>query len=112
MGLNGMAVLIALKIAKIKTLVTETHPKVLFFCLAREKYNYRDKKGLMNHLLNTYLNVAIFPNNEHEWDAAISAFAALQGILGKWKNDLHEILCDQGERLITPFGKTHYFWPE
>jgi hypothetical protein len=112
MGLNGMAVLIAMRNDQKEIIVTETHPKVLFWCLTGKKYNYKDKKALMDNLLITHLDIEIYPDNEHEWDAAISAFAALQGLKGKWKHNLHDIPCVDGERLITPCGKTHYFWPE
>lgn len=110
MALNGMAVLVSLRELQPDLFITETHPKVLFWFLKRKKYDYKNNKALMDDTLITNLGVRISPANDHEWDSAISAFAALQSVIGKWKHDLHEMT---GEgRLVSPCGATHYFWPE
>lgn len=112
MVLNGMAVVLSLRNQRPDLLITETHPKVLFWFLTREKYDYENKKDLMDRTLATSLGVRISPANEHEWDSAASAFAALQGLLGIWKHDLLEEPMAGGERLLSPCGATHYYWPE
>jgi len=112
MALNGMAVLVSLRERQPELFITETHPKVLFWFLKREKYDYEKKKALMDDTLITNLGVRISPANDHEWDSAISAFAALRSVKGEWKHDLHERpMTDEG-RLVSPCGTTHYFWPE
>ncbi len=112
MALNGMAVLCALRTKRPDIFITETHPKILFWSMTRTRHDYKNNQSLMKEKLIACLGIDILPNNEHEWDAAISAFAALQGLTERWKRDLHEIPCTAGERLITPCGKTHYFWPD
>lgn len=112
MLLNGMAVLVSLRTQRPHLFVTETHPKVLFWFLTRQKYDFGREKALMDETLMTNLGVEISPANNDEWDAAISAFAAFQSMIGVWKHDLHETPMNVGERLINPCGRTHYFWPE
>lgn len=113
MGLNGMAVLIEARRLQPNLLITETHPKMLHWGLSKGvRYNYRNDHARMNDLLAVAIGVDVAPNNEHEWDAAISAFAALEGVGGHWTNDLHARPTSASERLIWPCGKTHYYWPE
>ncbi|MHC4109840.1 MAG: hypothetical protein ACYSUY_02120 [Planctomycetota bacterium] len=109
---NGMALLVSLRNQRPELFITETHPKVLFWFLEREKYDYENKKNLMDKTLMKNLGIRISPSNNHEWDSAISAFAALQSVKGIWKHDLHEMPMAVEERLISPCGATHYFWPE
>lgn len=112
MALNGMALLVSLRNKRPELFITETHPKVLFWFLEREKYDYENKKKLMDKTLMKNIGVRISPTNNHEWDSAISAFAALQSVKGIWKHDLHEMPIAGEERLVSPCGATHYFWPE
>jgi hypothetical protein len=112
MGLNGMAVVIATRERFPKMVVTETHPKVLHFALATQRYGYAKSKADMDAMLAKTLGVSVALASEHEWDAAVSAFAALKGLLGDWPLDLHQLATAKGERLIHPAGGTHYFWPE
>ena len=112
MSLNGMAVLIAARNRFTDLSVTETHPKVLYWHLSGKKHDYDTSKIGMDAVLTNVLGVSVAPANEHEWDAAISAVAALEGITGRWSHDLHELPIVRGERLVTPCGSTHYFWPE
>jgi hypothetical protein len=112
MGLNGMSVLLAIRAANPKVIVVETHPKVLYWALEQKKYNYASGKAEMERVLCQAHEVAVTPANDHEWDAAISAFAAAGGVLGRWTNDLHALPTIPGERLIAPCGSTNYYWPE
>lgn len=112
MALSGMALLVSPRNQGPDLFITETHPKVLFWFLVREKYDYENKKALMDKTLITNLDFNVTPANDHEWDSAISAFAALQSIMGIWKHDLHKTPKAGGERLVSPCGATHQFWPE
>lgn len=112
MGLNGMSVLIALRGAKPDLVVTETHPKVLYNALVSEKYDYSSNQKAMDRVLSQLFSTVITTDNDHEWDAALSVYAVLQGLKGKWKTDLHDLPCSENERLIRPCGETHYWWPE
>jgi hypothetical protein len=112
MGLNGMAVLIAARQKFPDVVITETHPKVLYWQLSSKKYEYQTSKVAMDGVLTAALGISVEAATEHEWDAAVSAFAALSGLLGNWTHDLHALPTEKGERLIRPCGSTHYFWPE
>jgi hypothetical protein len=110
MAVSGMALLVAL--GQPSLFVTETHPKVLFRVLAKANYNYVDRREFMDDVLARLLGLSLAPGNEHEWDAALSAYAALEGLSGRWPHDLHSNPSRDGERLLTPCGVTHYCWPE
>jgi Protein of unknown function (DUF429) len=112
MGLNGMATLIAVRVRRPEILITETHPKVLYYHLSGQRYDYEHCKTAMDATLAAALGVTVTPATEHEWDAALSAFAALEGVEQRWPNDLHRLATETGERLVSPCGITHYFWPE
>ena len=112
MGLNGMAVLMAVKLKFPNVLITETHPKVLYWHLSRQKYDYTNHKVSMDQTLADVLRLSVAPKTEHEWDAALSTLAALKGATGRWLLDLHSRPTVSGERIVSPCGKTHYFWPE
>ncbi|MDO8717239.1 MAG: DUF429 domain-containing protein, partial [Dehalococcoidales bacterium] len=111
MTLNGMAFLISLRTVTPETFVTETHPKVLFWRLVGKKYNYALQKVLMNSKLTELLGITVAATNEHEWDAALSAFATLEGLTKRWGRDLH-LLPLKDEHLISPSGITHFCWPD
>lgn len=111
MGLNGMAVLTAARAQHPAARVTETHPKVLYCHLAGHKYNWANNADEMTNSLVEWLSCPMKPNNDHEWDAALSAHAALEGLTGRWRSDLHRLPVTRNERLVEPAGKTHYYWP-
>ncbi|MBU1413909.1 hypothetical protein KKC22_20530 [Myxococcota bacterium] len=111
MGLNGMSVLIEISKCKKTTVLSETHPKVLWFALMDEKYDYDNHSAQMDSYLSEQLGLPIKTQNDHEWDAVISAYALLMGITNKWTLDLHTLPTSNKERIVTPCGKTHYFWP-
>jgi len=111
MGINGMSVLIevAKKFENIK--LSETHPKVLYYALTQQKYDYQLNNNEMDQYLSDKLGIEFETKNDHEWDAVISAYALLMGIVGTWKYNLHKLPLKQG-RIIKPCGKTFYYWPE
>jgi len=112
MVLNGMAVLISVRNTIPEVFITETHPKVLLWYLRRLRHDYKRRSRAMDALLAQLLAIAVEPGNEDEWDAALSAFAALQSLTGQWTRDLHHLQTPGGERLVMPCGRTCYYWPE
>ena len=112
MGLNGMSVLISLRELYPNLSVTETHPKVLYMALTGHKYDYDTSNKKMDSFLSSVMGHNITTTNDHEWDAAISVYAAHQGLAKKWKRDLHSLSLEQAERLIKPCGNTVYWWPD
>jgi len=112
MGINGMSVLISMREDNPVINITETHPKVLYHALTNEPYDYNNNHIVMDNLLSNRLKTTITTRNDHEWDAAISVYAAINGMLEIWRTDLHQISSSQDEKLITPCGKTNYWWPQ
>lgn len=112
MGLNGMGVLLSLRNANPELVISETHPKVLYFALAHEKYDYANKAIKMDQLLSKWLKIETKTENDHEWDAAISVLAAFKGLIGVWPTDLHNFPSVGKGRLIKPCGETNYWWPQ
>jgi hypothetical protein len=66
----------------------------------------------MDEVLARLLGVPVDPANDHEWDAALSALAVFEGLSGRWSLDLHGLPTSDTERIASPRGPTHYFWPE
>ena len=112
MCLNGMAVLLTVRQACPGIFVTETHPKVLYYAKCNQRYDHSGSNiSVMNDSLSSWLGVKVEPQNEHEWDAAISILPVVRGLRGSWQ-DLHALPPVSGERLVHPCGETTYMWPE
>jgi hypothetical protein len=115
MSLNGMAVLVESRRKFPNVMITETHPKVLYFALSGKTHDYKSRKSEMDAFLSDKLGIPrshFTIGDEHQWDAALSALAAHAGLRGLWRRDLHELAPVKGERLVRPCGATHYYWPE
>ena len=111
MGLNGMAVLLSVRRVFPNSLITETHPKVLYYALSKVKYDYKNQKAQMDDFLDSNLGLRCRCEDDHQFDAAMSAFAAFAGSSGRWTRDLHKLPCIEDERVIEPCGSARYFWP-
>jgi hypothetical protein len=111
MSINGMSVLIEVAKNLRDIILSETHPKVLYYALTQQKYAYDKDTDEMNSFLSDKLSLEITTNNEHEWDAVFSAYALFMGITGKWKLDLHKLDIGENERIVKPCVKTYYYWP-
>lgn len=113
MGFNGMAVLIEAANSLSSIALSETHPKVLYYALAGKKYNYdKGHSGMDNFLSKALGGLRIRTSNDHEWDAAISAYALMMGITGMWTRDLHKLQLEDNCRIVRPCGNTSYYWPD
>jgi hypothetical protein len=113
MGINGMAVLIEAAQKSTSIVLSETHPKVLYYALTEQKYNYSENSEKMDSFLSAKLGgLSIKTTNDHEWDAAISAYALFMGMTGGWENDLHKLPLAEKCRIIRPCGPTFYYWPD
>ncbi len=110
MSLNGLAVIVSLRALSKGILITETHPKVLYYCLSGIQHNYQINKVAMNGHLQ-WIGLTANTTNDHEWDAAFSCFAALEGLSSRWTTDLHRIPTVASEQLVQIGGPSHYFWP-
>lgn len=97
--------------------VTETHPKVLYFALSGEKYDYGRHRVEMDGWLAKAMNMpldgleeSVLTEDDHQWDALISAWAAHEGFTGNWEANL--VACKDGENLDFPAGPVDYRWPD
>jgi len=111
MALNGLAVMIFLRGISKDILVSETHPKVLYYRLSGSQYSYQANQVGMNAHLTQWIGLAANTTIDHEWDAAVSCLAVLEGISGRWVTDLHHLPTVPGETLARPGGPSHYYWP-
>ena len=100
---QGMLLAEGLRKENIDLGVTETHPKVLF-----KQFFGSDWGGFCSSQAFRFT-----PSNEHELDAAISAYAAREGFLGHWSHDLalkrNPGEQDPSQHWLSP---VHYFWPQ
>jgi len=112
MGINGMAVLIALRPMCPSLWITETHPKVLHWHLWRDRCDFAGRRQSMIDRVCSRWRIAVAPTSEHEWDAAISALVAFEGLTGCWTADLHAQPIEPYERIVMPCGPTTYIWPD
>ena len=113
MSVSGMALLVAVRQAFPDIFVTETHPKVLYYAQFNQLCDYTGPNiAVMNEHLSQLLVVDVAPQNEHEWDSAISILAVVRGLSGSWHDDLHDRPIVSDERLVQPCGRTAYVWPK
>ena len=111
MTLNGLAVMVSLRGASKSILVSETHPKALYFQLCGIRYAYAANQAAMNAHLTQWIGLPANTANDHEWDAVVSCYAVLEGMSGRWPTDLHQLPLVNGESLVQPGGPSHYYWP-
>lgn len=112
MVVQGVALALRLRQRFDKPLaVNETHPKVLYYALARANY---PREPVMPTAACEWLfsimgisSAKWGPMSSDEWDAVISAWAAWQGVVGCWKHDLMET----SRNPLFPAGAATYFWP-
>ncbi len=93
--------------------ITETHPKVLYFALTGNVYNYEQHAAAMVHNLAAWIGLdGINVDSEHAWDALVSAYAAHQWNTREWTHDLHELPQSDNEFLTPVYGNiAHFAWP-
>ncbi|MQG75905.1 MAG: DUF429 domain-containing protein [SAR202 cluster bacterium] len=109
MSIQGAALALAIRALWPSIVITETHPKVLYHALSNHKHDWRNAATEMTGWL--FQEFGILPmdiEDDHQWDAAISAVAAYQGYIGIWEMDLVSLADD----FIFPVPETKYFWPE
>lgn len=111
MSLNGLAVMASLRSLSESILISETHPKVLYYHLTGIQHNYRINQQLMNDQLSQWIGLSITTGTEHEWDAAVSCFAVFEGVSRRWPNDLHRLPSVADDEFVNMGGPSHFYWP-
>ena len=109
MCLNGMSLAMKLREKWPDIILNETHPKVLYYALANQKYKYDDQMDTwLRKEMKTRERFQV--SNDNEWDAAISAWYTLVSIDQEAPRDLADEF--QAENPIHPVGKVHFYWPK
>jgi len=113
MPVSGAAVTLALRGIFPDLKITETHPKVLYFCLTQATYDFDGARSEMVRRLAGWIGLSCDVGSEHSWDALVSAYAAREWHGGKWAHDLHQLPARDGhEQLVPAHGSdAHYAWP-
>jgi hypothetical protein len=94
-----------------EAVISETHPKVLYFALKKHKQDWENASQEMVGFLSTKLGILCNPHNDHEFDSAISCYVVLEFLRGSWKNDLHAKSDARCGAYLEPFGSSVYAWP-
>jgi len=94
-----------------KALISETHPKVLYFALKNQKYDWKQSSREMSDFLSEQLGISFDARDEHQFDSAMSCYAVFQYLRGDWKKNLHADFANTCESCIEPFGESIYAWP-
>ena len=106
MAVQGMSLAMLLRQRWRQIELIETHPKVLYYALAKRKYKW--PLGMRAWLLNEMNCVSIDIANDHCFDAALSAWAAFKGHTRCWNRDLRAL----SDAPIEPSGPCAFWWPE
>lgn len=114
MPINGAAVVRVLGERIPQLRVTETHPKVLYYALTNQPYDYPGENNAMIQQLQEWVGIELNEiDSDHEWDALISAYVARQWETGQWTFDLHQLPSLPTEHLIPIYNnQSHYIWPK
>ena len=105
-AIQGMALGISLRRAWPEIVLTEAHPKVLYYALSGNRYEWTPK-------VSRWLEESIGASNgspiqtQNEWSALVSAWSALMGHTRSWKIDLRL----QSKYAVEPAGSVVYWWP-
>jgi hypothetical protein len=111
MTVGGMAVKSWFFYQYPKAVISETHPKVLYFALKKQEYDWVNAQKEMVDFLSEKLSTSCEPHKDHEFDSAISCYAVLEHRRGNWKNDLHAKSDARCGVYVEPFGNSIYAWP-
>ncbi len=112
MAIQGMAFAMRLRQKWPEIALIESHPKVLYYALKGERYSWSSE-------MVSWLQEKIGCKggdefkNDHEWDALISAWAAMMGQRGNWDFNLRTLL-DKNDKVpdvLEPAGSVNYWWP-
>ncbi len=105
--MQGMAMAMRLREIWPDIKLNETHPKVLYHALSNLIYSFGPpmKQWLLRQFAPP---LCLEIDNDHDWDALLSAWATWKGLQGTWYNDLME---SDMAPLMRPAGEVSYFWP-
>lgn len=107
MAVQGMAMALKLRQVWPQIILNETHPKVLYYALSGNQWDYGPSMGdwLAERVV---IPPGLAVSNEHEWDAVFSAWATAVAFADEsgWQD-----LMDLPDGLLFPAGQVTYVWP-
>lgn len=106
MAIGGMALAMRLREHWPDLILNESHPKVLFYALAGQRYRPNEIDAAIRWFLAHSGLDSNQVRNEHELDALISAWATRFGMSQGWSD-----LVGEDRSLIFPAGRVQYLWP-
>ncbi len=117
MSMNGAAFLLSQRdrFDRDGTIVTEAHPKVLYWALSGRKHDWNAESVSMTDFLSRTLGIdepVDFGAGDHRFDAALALLVALRGASGAWTLDLHAIDGEEGDAPLDYCGETRFWWPD
>lgn len=103
MAVQGMALALKLRQVWPHIILNETHPKVLYYALSGKKY--KSGQGILDWLCERVDLAGKRIQNEHEWDAVLSAWATAVAFAEEsgWQD-----LMDLPDDLLFPAGQVTY----
>jgi hypothetical protein len=105
MAIGGIALAYQLRKYWPEVLINETHPKVLYFWLTLRSYDRVLDEA--KRALGTQLGLDLTQvKNEHELDAALSAWATLEGQRSDWTD-----IAKRDEQHVFPIADAKFLWP-
>lgn len=105
-AIQGMALGIRLRQLWPAVMLTEAHPKVLYYALSGSRYEWTPKVGRwLLETIGTPGDSGI--QTQNEWSALVSAWTAMMGHTQTWKVDLRQ----QSKYAVEPAGPVAYWWP-
>lgn len=111
MAIGGMTVKCWFFSRNPKAVISETHPKVLYYALSQRKYDWANASSEMVDFLSERIGTSCQSRNDHEFDGAMSCYAVLEHLRGSWTNNLHTMSDARCGVYIEPFGNSIYVWP-
>jgi hypothetical protein len=109
MAVQGMALAMLLRKQWPNIILTETHPKVLYYACTNKKYQWSETSEEMQSWLLTEMGCKLGApiDSDDKWDALISAWAAKMGHTRAWTTDLRCL----SDKPLEPAGTVAYCWP-
>ncbi len=105
-AIQGMALAVSLRRNWPEIILTETHPRVLYYAMTGNRYEWSPKVAQwLRDSVGSELGAAI--QTQNEWSALTSAWTAMMGHSGTWSHDLRQYT----KAAVEPAGPVMFWWP-
>ena len=105
-AIQGMALAVSLRKDWPGIILTETHPRVLYYAVTGNRYEWSPK--VAQWLLDSVGSEGgASIQTQNEWSALTSAWTAMMGHSGTWNHDLRQY----SKSAVEPAGPVIFWWP-